>query len=82
MKPIKFKGQNKELGKPDSMTDEECGSLPVFNNGIQSISCWQCESFIERIKFLLTGKMWLGVYFGLTQPPVYLSVHKPLEKAK
>lgn len=78
MKPIKFKEMNKALGKPESMTDEECSSLPVYNDGMQSVSCWKCRSFKERIKFLFTGVMWLGVYAGETQPPVYLTIKKPL----
>jgi hypothetical protein len=78
MKPTTFKESNKVLQKPDSMTDEECSPLEVFNDGQQSISCWQCQSFKERFKFLITGKMWLAVYSGRTQPPVYLTVDKPL----
>lgn len=78
MKPLPFKEANKLLQKPDSMTDEECSPLEVYNDNVQSISCWKCESLKERIKFLVTGKMWLAVYSGRTQPPVYLTVDKPL----
>lgn len=31
MKPIKFEQANKNLLKPESMTDEECSSLWVYN---------------------------------------------------
>lgn len=55
MKPIKFKEANKNLSKPDSMTEEECGSLWVFNDGKQCISCWKM-SFWQRIKALLFGR--------------------------
>lgn len=78
MKPITFEEQNKVLNKPESMTDEECSPLPVFNDGEQSVSCWKCESLRERIKFLFTGIMWLGVFAGRSQPPVYITVDKPL----
>ncbi len=33
MKPIKFPEANKTLGKPQGMTDDECGPLPVFSDG-------------------------------------------------
>ena len=33
MKPIKFEQANKNLLKPESMTDEECSSLWVYNEG-------------------------------------------------
>lgn len=33
MNPIKFEQSNRELTKPESMTDEECGSLHVFTDG-------------------------------------------------
>lgn len=31
MKPIQFEGVNANLGKPEGMTDAECGSLPVYH---------------------------------------------------
>lgn len=72
MKPIKFKEQNNELSKPESMTDEECSSLPVFlTDEGTCISCWKA-SFWDRVKFLFHGKIWLGVVSGTTQPPVWL----------
>lgn len=41
MKPIKFEQANKNLLKPESMTDEECSSLWVYNDGRECISCWR-----------------------------------------
>ena len=75
MKPMKFKEQTTVLSKPASMTDEECMPLPVFSDGEQCISCWKL-SFIERFKVLFFGRVWLGLYSGKTQPPVWLSVNK------
>lgn len=75
MKPIEFKHQTKVLNKPENMTDEECQSLPVFSNGKQVISCW-AMTWKERFQALLFGKVWLSVYSGHTQPPVWLSVEK------
>ena len=75
MKPIKFKEQTTVLSKPAGMTDEECMPLPVFSDGEQCISCWEL-SFIERLKVLFFGRVWLGLYSGKTQPPVWLNVNK------
>lgn len=72
MKPKKFKEATVKLNKPGSMTDEQCGSLYVYQSPDgQSISCWKA-SLWERIKFLFHGKIWLGVYSGKSQPPVWL----------
>ena len=75
MKPIKFKQANTNLLKPDSMTDEECTNLWVYCDGEQCISCWKL-SFLQRIKALLFGKVWLSVLSGQTQPPVWLDCDK------
>ena len=69
MKPIKFEQANKNLLKPESMTDEECSSLWVYNDGRECISCWRL-TWKERIKALLFGRVWLSVLSGRTQPPV------------
>ena len=71
MKPIKFNEANKELLKPDNMTDEECSSLWVYTDGNQCISCWKM-SFKQKIKALLFGKVWFCVLSGQTQPPVWV----------
>ncbi len=75
MKPIKFPESNRELGKPSNMTDEQCGSLPVFTDGVQCISLWKL-TWKERLQVLFNGKIWLGVYSGGTQPPVWMDTNK------
>ncbi len=80
MKPIEFPEQTKVLGKPASMTDEECGSMAVWTDGKQCISCW-VGSWRERLKFLFTGKMWLSVITGTSiQPPVWVKPFYPFEE--
>jgi hypothetical protein len=69
MKPINFKEANKNLLKPESMTDEECGPLSIYTEGSYCISCWR-PTFRERLSILLFGKVWLWVMGGKTQPPV------------
>ena len=75
MKPVKFPQATTELKKPVSMSEEECAPLWVFQDGQQCISCWRL-SFWERVKFLLHGRIWLGILSGQTQPPVWLSAEK------
>jgi len=70
MKPLKFEGST-ELKKPDSMTDEECSSLWIYQQNNECISLWTAP-LIERLKFLLHGHVWIGVVSGKTQPPIWL----------
>ena len=80
MNEAKIKEANKDLLKPEGMTDEECGSLPVFSDGQQCISCWKM-SWKQRFSALFRGKVWLGVMSGHTQPPVWVQCYKtPFEK--
>lgn len=67
MKPIEFKEANVKL----ILTG--CGDLPAFRDGRQVISCWKM-SFKERIRALISGKVWLGIRHENTQPPAWLKV--------
>jgi hypothetical protein len=80
MKPIEFKEQTKILRKPASMTDEECSSMAVYSDDKICVSCWKSTKFIERLYFLFTGRIWLGVLSGGTQPPVWVTPTKPFIK--
>ena len=78
MKPEEFKEQHIVLQKPQSMTDEECGTLGVHRTEDgQCISKWKA-SFRDRVKFLFHGTIWLGVVSGKTQPPVWLDCTKTI----
>lgn len=81
MKPIKFAEANKNLLKPQNMTDEECSSLWVFTDGEQCISCWKM-SFKQRLSALIHGKVWLSVLSGQTQPPVWVDCAKTVFEQK
>lgn len=81
MKPIDFPQSTKVLQRPSTMTEQECQSLHVWNDGKQCVSCWKL-SFKERMKVLFHGKVWLGVLSGKTQPPVFLSGECVFEKAQ
>jgi hypothetical protein len=77
MTPTAFAEQNKTLTKPEGVTDEECRSLPVYNDGMQSVSCWRM-SWRERLSALWHGKIWLQIYAGRTQPPVSLTAARTI----
>lgn len=79
MVPIDFKESTKVLGKPSSASAEECGSLPVYGDGKQCMSCWKA-SWQERLYMLFTGKVWIGVVSGSTQPPIYAICKHPFTK--
>lgn len=80
MIPIEFKESNFTLGKPETMTDEECAPLHVFrghdtNNKPVIISCWQfSKEDLEEIA--RTGKMYLQIS-GHAMPPVSLYTETP-----
>ena len=66
MSPIKFKEQNVVYAE----NQPEYLPLPAFKNESpqgEVISCWQL-SFIERMRILFTGKLWVCL----------LSFNKPL----
>ena len=83
MNPTTFPESTKTLAKPRSMTDEECGPLPVYVTDEDDfaigvvISCWRM-SWRERLSALLSGRVWLSVWSGVTQPPVALTVKRTI----
>ena len=73
--PVKFPEANRNLLKPDNMTDDECGSLWVHTDGVTCISCWKL-SWRARLSALFHGRVWLAVLSGGTQPPVWIDATK------
>ena len=71
MKPINFKESTKELKKPSSMRDDECASLHVWSDGNQCVSKWK-PTLIERIRIAFGAAIWMGIFGGSSQPPVWL----------
>lgn len=78
MKPIKFKESNKTFTRPESMTKEECGPLPVYQDNHHIISCWKL-TLKERVKILVKGKVWLWVW-GTKQQPISLDCENPFKE--
>ena len=64
-----FEESTKELQKPKSMTDEECGILPVWSDNRECISKWKMD-WKERLHCLFRGYVWVRVLSGHTQPPI------------
>lgn len=81
MKPIEFEGQTIVLQRPPGMTEAECGSLAILRLDGTCISCWKM-GWKERLKALFTGKIWLGVLSGHTQPAVYVAIDQPFKIEK
>ena len=54
MKPIDFEQSTKVLQKPGTLSDSQCGALPVWCDGKQCVSCWK-PSIKERINILFGG---------------------------
>jgi hypothetical protein len=65
-----------ELKRPAHMTEEECGTLAVFQTGQHCISRW-VPTWRERLLILVGAPIWLWVWSGNSQPPVTLSVDSP-----
>lgn len=76
MKPTEFPEQNIVIAKDQP----EYIPLPANVNVIESgrvVTCWQM-SLAERIKALLTGKVWLSqLTFNMPLQPVRLDIEKP-----
>jgi hypothetical protein len=77
MKPVDFKGANTTLNAP-SGNEHNVEPMRVFRNGIVCTSCW--ELTLEEIEALKiealhtgSGKLYLSVFSGGTQPPVFLA---------
>jgi hypothetical protein len=74
--PTAFPEANVVLTKPESMTDEECGPLPVYRGGGECISCWELTGE-EIMRILETKKIWVRVLSGNSQPPIALELENP-----
>lgn len=75
LEPVKFPEANRNLLKPDGMTDDECKSLWVYTDDDQCVSCWKL-TLRQRLQLLLHGRIWLSVLSGHTMPPVWLDCGK------
>jgi len=79
MSPTNFPEATITLGAPPDHVPNaevgEIGGLPVHTTGLQCISCWRM-TWRERLSALLFGRVWLAVFSGRTQPPVYVQASR------
>lgn len=75
MTPIKFPEHNVVF----AADQPEYQPLPAFRNSSpqgEVISCWKL-SFIERLRLLFTGKLWVSLYsFNQPLTPSYFTTKK------
>ena len=78
MKPVTFKHVNRVLqpsGKEYSQNVTSVDPLPVWTDGEQCISRWRL-SWLDRLRVMLYGHVWLATLTGANQPPVCLSAER------
>jgi hypothetical protein len=66
---VEFKGVNTVLAAPQGAENVE--PLHVFRNGECCVSCWQLSE-AEVAEVSKTGRVFLSVFMGNTQPPVFI----------
>jgi len=74
MEPTKFAENNFTL---KGTNYEGVSDLPVYLDDKYVISCW-AVSWIDRIKLLLSGKVWFWC-IGSNHPPISLSIDNPFK---
>lgn len=75
MKPVRFIGANLNLAKPANMTNDQCSSLPVRDDGTVFASEWVPSQ--EELAILKAGgRVHLSVWTR-SHPPVKLEVVGP-----
>lgn len=80
MLPTTFEGSNFTYKKPEGMSDDQCGDLPVFRGTDPAgtpviISCWTF-SYEDLQEIAKTGRIYLSIV-GNAMPPVSLFTEKP-----
>ena len=77
MKPIKFKEMNGTLAP----TKAGHVPLPVHKGNGYIFSCWQ-GGIVDRLKFLITGRIWFGATAQITHMPISLGTKYPFKRIK
>ena len=72
MTPGYYKQSNACLTPPRNMDESECRDLYVHRTDDGRCITMCKAPFWHRVKFLIHGRIWLGVLSGNTQPPVWL----------
>lgn len=69
---IDFPQSNKTLIAP-AEREETVQPLHIYSNGHQCVSCWELNEE-ERAEVARTGRIFVNLLSGPTQPPVYVWV--------
>lgn len=67
--PVQFEGANVLLRAPEGA--ENVSDMHTFTNGMCSVSCWELSPE-ELAEVNRTGRVYLSVFSGRTQPPVFV----------
>lgn len=69
---VDWSGSNKKLVAPKGYTKEQVQDLPVFNNGVVSVSAWQLSP--DELADIVQngGIVFVSVVAGPSQPPIYV----------
>lgn len=70
-RPVSFPGANRTLGPPAGADEISVSAMPIFGNGAHCVSCWELDPD-EIAEVLRTGRVFLTVVSGPSQPPVYV----------
>lgn len=71
-KPVDWYGVNKTLITPKGETKDRVQDLPVFNNGVMSVSCWQLSPDELADIVQSGGIVFVSVWFGQSSPPLFV----------
>ena len=71
MTPTYFPQANTQLQR--STDDDSAGHIPAHTDRTTVLSCWRL-SWRERLAAVFTGRLWLWVRSGDTQPPVAMKI--------
>ncbi len=71
--PVDFAGSNMVLRAPEGA--ENVSDLHTFTNGACSVSCWQLSPE-EIAEVTRTGLVFLSVFSGRSQPPVFVGAQE------
>lgn len=75
--PTMFPQANMLLGRPASMTEDECASLPVFRCEQPRVFISRWQPTVDDLERLVRGEpIWIHVY-GDGHPPVAVSTEDP-----
>lgn len=78
-KPVDWYGANKVLTPPKGTTEEQVSKLAIFTNGAVCVSRWQLsEEALKEVNE--TGCLFVSVYSGATQPPIFIGSHNEVRE--